>query len=213
MYTEAKFDGAIQRLTQCLDAGQFSVIDQQKAYHLIGLSYIGTQLMDQARQAVEELLTIAPNYQPDPIYDPPAWDQLVTEVKTTMSTGDVSGETASGETASGETASNSYTMGVSDGRRAGEGVPTGKYFVGGLIGGVGLGVIGTGISVAITASRDAPVPPSQVATLQAQGANYYTGYQQGYAKKVKSKRTVSSLVGGLAGTAVIVAVLVATSSQ
>lgn len=78
-YQSGDFDGTIDRLTRCLDAGSFSSSERQQAYRLIGLSYIGKDREADAREAVARLLEVSPNYQPDPAIDPPPFVRMVND--------------------------------------------------------------------------------------------------------------------------------------
>ena len=80
-YQSGDFDGAIARLTRCLDAGRLEGEQRRQAYRLIGLSYIGKDREAEARQAVARLLDVAPNYQPDPNLDPPPFVRMVEDVR------------------------------------------------------------------------------------------------------------------------------------
>lgn len=78
-YRMGQFDQAIDRLTRCLDANALAGDDRRRAYRLIGLSYIGKDREAEAREAVRQLLAVAPGYQPDPAMDPPPFVELVEE--------------------------------------------------------------------------------------------------------------------------------------
>ena len=80
-YQAGEFDSTIDRLTTCIEAGQFSDEERRKAYRLIGLSYIGKDREADARAAVAALLDVAPNYEPDPALDPPPFVRMVAEMR------------------------------------------------------------------------------------------------------------------------------------
>jgi len=80
-YTNGNFDAAINLLTACLDAGQFTQPEKQRAYKLLGLAYIGKDYVDQAKTAIWRLLELVPKYEPDPAQDPPGFTNMVQEMK------------------------------------------------------------------------------------------------------------------------------------
>ena len=81
LYVRAAFDEAITLLTDCLENNQLSGEDRAKAYRLVGLSYIGKGQMEEASLAAQELMAIQPDYEPDPVNDPPSWQRLVDEAE------------------------------------------------------------------------------------------------------------------------------------
>ncbi len=92
-YTDGRFDETIALLTVCLDDPNTSPDQKQKAYRLMGLTYIAKDYLSEAKTAIEKLLKIVPSYQPDPIYDPPPFINLVEEVQAeTVATKAVAGE-------------------------------------------------------------------------------------------------------------------------
>jgi tetratricopeptide (TPR) repeat protein len=80
-YRSGYFDRAIERLDACLDADELDAEERRQAYRLIGLSYIGKDREQEAREAIRALLEVAPDYQPDPALDPPPFVEMVAEVK------------------------------------------------------------------------------------------------------------------------------------
>jgi tetratricopeptide (TPR) repeat protein len=80
-YTEGRFDEAIAQITQCLDNSDVTEDQKQRAYRLMGLTYIAKDYLNEAKGAIEKLLLLVPNYKPDPIYDPPPFISLVEEVQ------------------------------------------------------------------------------------------------------------------------------------
>jgi hypothetical protein len=92
-YTDGRFDETIALLTVCLDDPNTTPDQKQQAYRLMGLTYIAKDYLSEAKTAIEKLLKIVPNYQPDPIYDPPPFINLVEEVQAeTIATKAVAGE-------------------------------------------------------------------------------------------------------------------------
>lgn len=108
-------------------------------------------------------------------------------------------------------ASEIMAQGMLDGRMAAQQHSTGGRFVGGFAAGFGLGLIGTGLVYAL-ASGTPEVPLQQVMLIQDRPATYQTAYQEAYRRDIKSRRQSNALLGGLAGTAAIVTVIVAASN-
>jgi len=65
-YNIGRFDEAIETLRHCLDHNEPGVETQARAYRLIGMAYIGSRKEAEAKQAIVELLEIAPGYEPTP---------------------------------------------------------------------------------------------------------------------------------------------------
>lgn len=101
--------------------------------------------------------------------------------------------------------------GINDGTLRAESTGTGGYFAGGLVSGVFLGLIGTGITYAVAATSDVSVPASQQAEISEGSPEYAQGYRTGFGDRVKAKRKQSALMGGLLGTAVGVVILLSAS--
>jgi hypothetical protein len=80
-YTEGRFDEAIALLTQCLESPNITDDQKQQAFRLMGLTYIAKDYLTEAKKSVEKLLDLVPSYNPDPIYDPPPFINLVEQVK------------------------------------------------------------------------------------------------------------------------------------
>jgi hypothetical protein len=80
-YTEGRFDEAIALLTVCLDTPGITPEQKQRAYRLMGLTYIAKDYLIEAKNSIAKLLQLVPNYQPDPIFDPPPFINLVKEVQ------------------------------------------------------------------------------------------------------------------------------------
>jgi hypothetical protein len=102
-----------------------------------------------------------------------------------------------------------YQTGLLEGKiSAGENYSGGGWFAAGLGGGFLLGLIGTGIVVGISQSGTVD-PPHTVALGISQRSNEYKlGYYDGYSKTAKKKRLGPSIIGGVIGTAVVVAIIV-----
>ena len=80
LYNAGTFDEVIKILEACLP-DKLKEEEKGKAYRLLGLTFLAKDYLEQARQAVQELLKVAPNWQSDPVQDPPPFTQLVEEVR------------------------------------------------------------------------------------------------------------------------------------
>jgi tetratricopeptide (TPR) repeat protein len=80
-YNTGRFDEAIGLITKCLGKPEISEQEKMRAYRLLGLSYIAKDYLEDARTAVKKLLDMVPNYQSDPVQDPPPFTKMVEEIK------------------------------------------------------------------------------------------------------------------------------------
>ncbi len=80
-YTRGRFDEAIGHLNQCLEKRRVSEEERERAYRLMGLSFIGKDVLGEARASVRKLLELVPNYQPDPALDPPPFVRMIEDVR------------------------------------------------------------------------------------------------------------------------------------
>ncbi len=81
MYTEVQPEEAIALLTGCMETNEFTEEERQRAYRLLALSYISNEQFDEARDAVRDLLEFAPDYQVDPVQDPPVFVTMIEEIR------------------------------------------------------------------------------------------------------------------------------------
>lgn len=88
--------------------------------------------------------------------------------------------------------------GMQDGRIAGDLDPSGNWTGRGVLAGVTLGLIGTGIGYGIAGSSGVVVPDS--AALR--GGDYFAGFSQTFTQRVRDRRKGSVLGGGLVGSVV-----------
>jgi hypothetical protein len=93
-----------------------------------------------------------------------------------------------------------------EGQMAAANVGTGGWFAGGFASGVVLGLIGTGITWAIAANSGVELAPDKRLLISSRSATYQQLYEKAYGDKVKAKRKVSALTGGLLGTATFVVI-------
>jgi tetratricopeptide (TPR) repeat protein len=80
-YRRGRFDEAVVILTNCLNRPNLTEDQKLRAYRLLGLAYIAKDLLSDARNAINKLLDLVPNYETDPIQDPPPFTRLVEEVR------------------------------------------------------------------------------------------------------------------------------------
>ena len=79
-YTQGRWTDAIDLIQQCLKNKNVSETEQGEAYRLLGLVYVATELEKDATQAFRNLLTMVPNYIPDPEKDPPQLQKIVEKI-------------------------------------------------------------------------------------------------------------------------------------
>ncbi len=95
---------------------------------------------------------------------------------------------------------------TAEGQAAAANIGSSGWFAGGFASGVVLGLIGTGITWALAANSQVEVAPDKRLLISSRSATYQQLYEKAYGDKVKSKRKVSALTGGLLGTATILVV-------
>ena len=81
LYTVGRFDEAIERVDACLEKESLSDMERRTAYRLKGLCFIGKGLEVDAKNSVRRLMELFPNYEPDPVQDPPDFVAMVNEMK------------------------------------------------------------------------------------------------------------------------------------
>ncbi len=80
-YYDARFDDGIALLKHCLDEGAFSQEEQLQAYTLLSMTCFANRQEADARQAIQILLELNPDYEPDPIRVQPSYRALVEAVR------------------------------------------------------------------------------------------------------------------------------------
>ena len=86
-YYNARFEEAIGLLKQCLDQGAFSQEEQRQAYTLLSMACFANRQEADARQAIQILLSLNPDYNPDPVSVQPSYRALVEDVRSERSPG------------------------------------------------------------------------------------------------------------------------------
>lgn len=79
-YTLGNWNNAIELIQQCLQKKDASDSDKEKAYRLLGLVYIATEFEKDAKEAIKNLLILAPNYQINPDEDPPQFQKIISDI-------------------------------------------------------------------------------------------------------------------------------------
>ncbi|MCH8126601.1 hypothetical protein IIC38_11630 [candidate division KSB1 bacterium] len=82
-YKDGLFDDVIKTLESCLPVG-IKDEEKSKAYRLLSLTFLAKDYLDQARDAIRKLLELAPDWQPDPVQDPPPFTNMVGEMRKHM---------------------------------------------------------------------------------------------------------------------------------
>ena len=108
---------------------------------------------------------------------------------------------------------NSSAQGTLDGEMAASDKGSASWALGGFAGGVGLGLIGTGVAYGLAASSNATLPADKEASIQSRSADYRLAYQRAYKDGIQRKRKRSALVGGFVGTAAIVTVFMVSGGN
>ncbi len=83
-YYDARFEEAISLLKGCLEQGAFSQDDQLQAYTLLSLACFANRHEADARKAIRILLSLTPDYTPDPLSAQPSYRALVEDVRREM---------------------------------------------------------------------------------------------------------------------------------
>ncbi|MGD9898675.1 MAG: tetratricopeptide repeat protein [Calditrichaceae bacterium] len=85
MYYEGRFDEAIDLVKECLKSNDYSIEDQKLAYKIVGQALLAKGYPDTAKGFIRKLLEMEPGYQPTIEDEPPAFVDLVDEVRTEIS--------------------------------------------------------------------------------------------------------------------------------
>jgi len=81
LYRTGNFDQSIEITIDCLEEDELPEEETLRAYRLLGLSYIAQDILQEARWAISRLLEIVPDFEPDPVQDPPTFSRLVEDVR------------------------------------------------------------------------------------------------------------------------------------
>ena len=84
-----------------------------------------------------------------------------------------------------------------------------RWFGAGLVGGVGLGLIGAGIAIGFSQTGTAHPPLSEQQRLANMPKPYEDGFRLGYHQRARSKALIKTILGGVIGTGIAVAIVAA----
>jgi len=84
-YYNGRFNEAINLAARCLAKEALADAEQVRGYKLIAQAYIAQDSLEQAKNAVQNLLEVSPNFNPDPDQEPPPFIKLVDELKQRVS--------------------------------------------------------------------------------------------------------------------------------
>jgi hypothetical protein len=85
---------------------------------------------------------------------------------------------------------------------------TRAYFAGGVVSGATLAYVGTAIAYVTAGHAKVGLPTAQQRTIADSSETYRHAFTDAYARRVKQKRKSSALAGGVAGTAIMLIILV-----
>ena len=83
-YRSGYWNNSIELIHQCLNKKDISEANKEKAYRLLVLVYIATELEKEAKEAIRNLLILAPNYKVNPVEDPPQFQKIIDDVSESM---------------------------------------------------------------------------------------------------------------------------------
>ena len=76
-YQESNYEETIRLLTPCARQPQPAPAQTVGIYRLLSMAYMNSGQAEGARKAILDLLRAVPDYEPDPIQDPPSYTVLV----------------------------------------------------------------------------------------------------------------------------------------
>lgn len=91
-----------------------------------------------------------------------------------------------------------------EGTTSAEAAGTAVWTIGGFAGGLALGPIGAGLAFAMAESSASALPEDVQSKVTRKGTEFSLAYQQAYTRKLVARRRRATLVGGAAGTALLV---------
>jgi len=84
VYLEGRFDETIRLLRTCLDRATLFVEEAIPVYRLMAMAHLNQGETAEAEAAIADLLVLAPDYEADPIQDPPSYVSLVAAQREAM---------------------------------------------------------------------------------------------------------------------------------
>lgn len=100
------------------------------------------------------------------------------------------------------------SAGRAAGREAGGRPGTSAHLVRGFFGGLLLGPVGVAIATSAADNRADDDAIQAAGTLPPDRLDYAVGFREGYADRIRERRVQAALIGGVAGTAVLAAVII-----
>ena len=79
VYLEGRFDDTIRLLRTCLDRATLFVEEAIPVYRLLAMAHLNQGENAEAQATIADLLVLAPDYEADPIQDPPSYVSLVAD--------------------------------------------------------------------------------------------------------------------------------------
>ena len=79
-FRQGKLDEAIQMITTCLKTGELTIEQNEWAYKLLGKAKHAKGLIDDAKQALRQLLGLVPDWRPNPEIDTPTFRKFAEDV-------------------------------------------------------------------------------------------------------------------------------------
>ncbi|HCY75162.1 MAG TPA: hypothetical protein DHV28_04520 [Ignavibacteriales bacterium] len=83
-YLSGKYTEAIELINQCLDKANLIDLEKEKAYKLLSLVYISMDSINEANNAVKNLLIINPNFKTTPGKDPQTLQVFIENIAQTL---------------------------------------------------------------------------------------------------------------------------------
>ena len=84
LYVSGAFEEVEATLAPCLQPGRMSEDNQVKGYRLLALSALQQGQLIEAKLVALSLLNLQPEYQPDPVLDPPSYADLIHTVRSQL---------------------------------------------------------------------------------------------------------------------------------
>jgi hypothetical protein len=95
-------------------------------------------------------------------------------------------------------------VGGVEGNTAAQAIGTTVWTLGGLAGGLTLGPLGAGLAYAFAEGSASALPADVQSKVGRRGGEYSLAYQQAYTRRLVARRKRAAVVGGAAGTALLV---------
>jgi len=103
--------------------------------------------------------------------------------------------------------SKQHGQGALDGQAAAVQKKVTGWYIGGFVGGLGMGPFGIAVSYAVAAESCSAVPLEKYVEIVERSPDYRLGFREGYQMRIRKRRKRSAIIGSLTGTAVITTLL------